>query len=62
MEAKIYDGQEEMKYQLASLASQIHVNQEEKRARVSAIQYRMEATTKCSQEETEAAIQSIQFS
>jgi hypothetical protein len=26
----------------------------------SAIQYRMEATTKCSQEETEAAIQSIQ--
>jgi hypothetical protein len=48
-----------MKYQMASLTSQIHVNREEMRARVSAIQYRMEATTTCSHEETEAAVQSI---
>lgn len=48
-----------MKYQVASLASWIHVNQEEMRARVSTVQYRMEAMTKCSQEETEVAIQSI---
>jgi hypothetical protein len=61
MEAKKHDGQEEMKYQMTSLASQIRVNQEEMRARAIAIQYRMEATTTCSQEETEAAMQSIRF-
>jgi hypothetical protein len=56
MEEKIGDGQEEMKSQVASLASQIDVNQEEMRARISAIQYKMKAMIKCSEEEMEVAI------
>jgi hypothetical protein len=48
-----------MKSQVASLASRINANQEEMRARVSAIQYKMmEVTVNCSQEETEAAVHS----
>jgi hypothetical protein len=42
------------------LASQIDANQEEMTAEVSAIQYKMEVTIKCSQEEIKIVINSIQ--
>jgi hypothetical protein len=56
---KMDDGQEEMKAQVGSPNSRIVANQEEMRARVSAIQYEEEVTIKCSQEETEVATHSI---
>jgi hypothetical protein len=48
--------QEEIKAQTSSRASGIEVNQEEMRVKVSAIQYTMEVTIKCSQVEMEVKI------
>jgi hypothetical protein len=45
-----------MKAKVGSLESRINTKQEEIRARVRAIQYKMEVKIKCSQEETETAI------
>jgi hypothetical protein len=56
------DSQEEMKTQVVSLGSfafQISVNREEIRTGVSAVQHKIEAVMKCSEEETMAAIDSI---
>jgi hypothetical protein len=58
MEAKMDGRQEEMKAQMGSLASRIDANQEDMRAGVSAIQYKMEVAIKRSQEETRATIHS----
>jgi hypothetical protein len=44
-----------MKSRVGSLASQINAIKEDMRARVSAIQYKMEVTIKCSKEEMEVA-------
>jgi hypothetical protein len=44
---------------MKNLASWVYVNLEKMRAIVSAIQYKMVATIKCSQEETKAAINSV---
>jgi hypothetical protein len=49
----------EMEALVASPTSWININQEQMRARVSAIQYRMEAMMKCIQEETKVAINSV---
>jgi hypothetical protein len=56
----MYDGREEMKAQVGSLASRIDANQEEMRTRVSAIQYKMEVKIQCNKKETEIAIHSVQ--
>jgi hypothetical protein len=45
--------------QMGSLTSCINANQEEMRARVSAIQYNMEVMIKCSQEEMMATVNSM---
>jgi hypothetical protein len=53
------DRQEQIKDQVSSFTSQIDASQEEMRARVSAIQYKMEVRIKCSQEKMKAMINSI---
>jgi hypothetical protein len=50
------EGQEEIKAPMCCLASGIEVYQEEMRVRVSAIQYAVKVTIKCSQEEIETKI------
>jgi hypothetical protein len=59
-QGEIKDSREEimadMKTQIGCLASRINVNQEKMRAKVSVIQHKIEATMKCSQKETKAAI------